>query len=259
MRIISNFHDYYDCVQKYGQDQSFIYLRNPETFEYDRKGNLDYRSKNLTGNFWPFLRILNHGLSNEFYLRQIVIGFCGKIYPVLEIKKGKEGKLTICYNTNDIDDFIEKNYAEKYVKEYYKEKKNCWSRFWYSPSQRHFNIFFDKYAEKQDNYKQIFIESRHPIFVAYYRDTWYHSNNTSTYVPSTITFNVELKKLEFYRIFPTSLAYQEISMYLGGVLGQGNPVIPEISNNDMIEAKGFDLKSSFRKEKSKKKRRKIKI
>ena len=254
MRIISNFKDYYDCIQSYGQDQSFVYLRNPETFNFDREQH--GRSKNLVGNFWPFQKISNHGLSNEFYLRQIVIGFCGKVCPILEIKKGKEGKLTICYSTWDIDAFVEKHYAEKYVKEYYKEKKNYWSRLWNAPNRRQFNIFFDKYAEKQDDYEELFIKSGHPIFVAYYRDRWNHSDNVATYQYSTITFNDELKKLEFYRIFPTALAYQEIAMYLGGVLGQGNPTIPEISNNDMIEAKGFDLKSSFRKDKSKKKRRK---
>jgi hypothetical protein len=62
-----------------------------------------------------------------------------------------------------------------------------------------------------------------------------------------------LKKHSFYRVFPTAVAYQEISMYLGGVLGQGNPVIPEISNDDMITSKGFNLKNSFRKEKKKSK------
>lgn len=89
----------------------------------------------------------------------------------------------------------------------------------------------------------MFRDSGHPIFVL---DT--QMNKDYKY---PLTYNASLKKYKFFKVFSTALAYQEISMYLGGVLGQGNPTIPEISNKDMIEAKGFDLKTSFRKDKSK--------
>ena len=195
----------------------------------------------------------------RIYIREHIIGFCGKIYPVIELRAEIFEVPTICYNIDDVDKFIEGNYKDKLIKEYYKSRKRYWSRLWHEPSQEEFKKFFDKCAEEQDSHEKLFRKSGHPLFVARYRDRYsYNSDKEFTWHPSTITFNAELKGLNFYRIFPTALAFQEISMYLGGVLGQGNPVIPEISNNDMIEAKGFDLKTSFRKEKSDKKKRRKK-
>ena len=37
MRIISNEHDYYDCVQRVDHDRSVIYQRHPVKTEWERK------------------------------------------------------------------------------------------------------------------------------------------------------------------------------------------------------------------------------
>lgn len=58
--------------------------------------------------------------------------------------------------------------------------------------------------------------------------------------------NPNLSLLEFQKVYPPFQAYQKIRMFLGSFAEPEKP-IPVISNNDMIEAKGFDLKSSFRK------------
>lgn len=241
-------------MQAHGQDQSFIYLRKPEVVEYDRKP--PHWSKNSSGNFFPFPTIRGHvGRSQKLYIREYVVGFCGKIYPVLHLRKDILDDPTACHNLADVDKFVnEAGYKKDQVEEYFKPKKrNYWNAAWYSPGQKGFEKFFNECTSQQEQHEKIFQDSGQPLFVAVYRDSyWYDDNRESHWKPSTITFNAELKKHSFYRLFPTALAYQEISMYLGGVLGQGNPVIPEISNKDMIESKGFNLKTSFRKGKEKK-------
>lgn len=251
MRIISEHKDFYDCVQAHGQDQSFIYLRKPATWEYDRKPIT--QQKNPSGNLWPFPTI-RASTGRMLYIREHIIGFCGKIYPALHLRKEIGSTPTICFEIGDVDRFVESNYKKEQVEEYFTPKKRSyWSSKWHAPDHKKFSKFFEKCVDQKDQHENIFVESGHPIFVATYRDRyWYDITKTPVWSPSSITFNANLKEHEFYKIFPTALAYQEISMYLGGVLGQGNPPVPEVSNNDLIEAKGFDLKTSFRKEKEKK-------
>lgn len=261
MRIISDYHDFYDCIQAHGQDQEFVYLRKVETTEYDKDPPKWGKDASVTP--WPFPVVDKSYGTNKvgFYHQVSIVGFCGKIYPVVEVKNSNK-KSAICHNLSEVDDFVTENYKSDEIKEYFSSKnKSYFSAKWDSRSRKAFNVFFKKCEEQKEQHQDIFLESRQPIFVAKLEDRWRYYKQFGKipdYVPSTISHNAELKGLEFYRIFPTAVAYQEISMYLGGVLGQGFPHVPDISNNDMIESKGFDLKSSFRKPKQEKKRKKHK-
>lgn len=61
----------------------------------------------------------------------------------------------------------------------------------------------------------------------------------------TVVKNPCLADLEFYRVKDSFTCFQELEMWLSNQASPEKP-IPEVSNNDMIEAKGFDLKHSFR-------------
>lgn len=179
--------------------------------------------------------------------REYFIGFCGKIYTVIVLYPRIYGESqydshckairTFCYTVDEVDEFMNKYEDKKTLKRYYDNKGWGWFR------QKCVKEFFEKGKALQNRHEKMFIDSGHPIFVL---DTWQNKD-----YKFRITYNRMLKDLKFFKIFPTASAYQEISMYLGGVLGQANPTIPEISNKDMIEAKGFDLKTSFRKDKQK--------
>tara|TARA_Y100000034_G_scaffold8165_2_gene8949 strand:+ start:17497 stop:18261 length:765 start_codon:yes stop_codon:yes gene_type:complete len=254
MRIISNFRDYYDCVQAHGQDQGFVYVRNPETLNFAYNEWTDPDGMGI----WSFPYIRSAYSRSKFYLTEHIIGFCGKIYPVIELRKEATSDPVVCYNVEDVVNFINgAGFKKKEIEEFNgagKKRYNYWRTNWHDPNKKTFEKFFAKCVEQHEQHEGIFLKSGCPIFVATYRDRWRHSRSvaTPTWKPSTITFNGELKGLGFYKIFSTALAYQEISMYLGGVLGTGNPPVPDVSNNDLIEAKGFNLKTSFRKEKEKK-------
>ena len=67
-----------------------------------------------------------------------------------------------------------------------------------------------------------------------------------------MTFNTQLKPLEFYKIFNTNLAYHEIEMFLNNMAVPMKP-IPVLDDVTMAESKGFD-KYSFRKDKTRRRK-----
>jgi len=168
-----------------------------------------------------------------------IVGFCGKIYPVLELYMshvyGEKG--TLCFNLADVDTFVETNLKKDEIKDYYTKKwDNTWRR---RPHKRHlFEKFFTECEEKKNAFEHLFEE--HPIFVAFPRNH--------------LIYNASLKDYEFFRVFDTYTAFQELSMYLGSKAQSEKP-IPEIPDKIMVGAKGFN-EWSFRKEPGQKKRSK---
>jgi hypothetical protein len=89
----------------------------------------------------------------------------------------------------------------------------------------------------------IFEEHHCPIFVSNSkRDILYK-------IDREITINARLEDWEFYKVFDAYSAYQELSIYLGGLAEPRKP-IPKIDDVTMAEIKGFN-KFSFRKDKVK--------
>ena len=58
--------------------------------------------------------------------------------------------------------------------------------------------------------------------------------------------NPRLADIQFYRVMPAPLVFQELSMFIGGVLSNNDRPEP-VDNKYKILAHGFDLKDSFRK------------
>ena len=220
MRIISDFHYYYDAVQREGQDLSLIYLRKQIEEELP----------------FPFPDIYDYG--RDISISQRMVGFCGKVYPVLELNLrhdwGEKG--TFCFNFADVDAFVEANLKKDEIKDYHAKK---WYRSWQRrPHKRHlFAKFFAECEEKKNAFESMFEE--HPIFVAFPR--------------KHLIYNASLKDCEFFRVFDTYTAFQELSMYLGSKAQPEKP-IPEVSDKIMVGVKGFN-KWSFRKEPGQKKKR----
>jgi hypothetical protein len=65
---------------------------------------------------------------------------------------------------------------------------------------------------------------------------------------SKFHINPMLKDYEFYRVFDTYQTFQEISMFLGGVLGTNEDGGNVVDDKHRFSQRGFD-KWSFRKEK----------
>lgn len=236
MRIISSEHDYYDVVQAQGQDQTLLYLRKAEEIDLE-----DY----------PFPYIgssRNWGYKSCPAINEAIIGFCGRIYPVLCLSEHKWGSLrcptpaeATCFTMAEVDAFMEANYRDKELEEYRakpKKGKYVRTRYWDSGRRRVvFEKFFADCEAKQDAFQQMFMERRSPIFVARHSHEWRRSG--------TITWNALLKNHQFFRLFDPYRAFQEIAMFMSNLAVPLKP-IPAISDKVLAGAKGFD-KWSFRK------------
>lgn len=228
MRIISPFHDYYDTAMGYGVDYDTVWIR---------------REKKVEHTPGPSDRSYSYNRELDLKYRSHRIGFCGKIYGCIVVTKpgyGLDKPISkICYKVEEIDKFVEENYKKKQIKYYYGEGStygwNAW-RLNMGARRGAFTHYWKRVAEVHEKYEQFFID-----------------NNTPVYLDNVL--NAQLKPVEFYRVIDPYTAFQEIQMFFGKLRSPERP-IPDISDSDMLEAKGFDPKWSFRKEPGKKRKRK---
>lgn len=227
MRIQSKFKDYYDGVQRISQDYDLVYLRYPKVVDVDKRLVFSRRGA-----------------------KEIVVGFCGKLYYALGLKAGLYDKYTWCWNKDQVDKFI-RDKEDKEYREFYFTKGYIRTRwYWNFMNQGQVKHYFDcaNKPESRDR-DELFHEHSVPIFVGEVVELEKRKWVTR------LTLNARLEPYGFAKIFDPYTAYQELRMWVANMAAPREH-IPEVSDADMLEAKGFDPKWSFRKEPGKKKRRK---
>lgn len=215
MRILSDFHDYYDAVQATGQDQTLLYQRKREEVEVR-----DYP--------FPTLSCWDHS-SAPFgpRLQQHIVGFCGRIYPVLVLIENATSATAVCHTIDDVDTFVEVNYSQRAFRQYKGDfGPGCVYR---TDIQRH----FAECGARTHSFGTMFAEKRCPIFVGTGHQRRYGVSG------GTIVYNSCLRQLEFFRLVDTYTAFQEIAMFLGG-LAMPLKDIPAVPDKIMVGVKGFD-------------------
>lgn len=226
MRIVDKRRDYYDIGMGLGYDaeDSIVYVRTPKEIEHE-----GWRSRSRS--LWA----------------HIFVGFCGKIYPGFVIHADHHEKPVkgICYSLDDIDKFVRTHMPEAEQEIYFSTERNRSRRYsWFYQKHGYYVSYwgrrgFEDSIEKMKtyefkHYKKLFSEHNCPIFVV-------DEDEHKTYI------NPLLRPWEFYKVVDPYTAWQEVSMYVGGVLlAPVNPV-PDIPDDTMRDIKGFD-KWSFRKE-----------
>lgn len=221
MRIISPFKDYYDGVQKSIQvDLTISYVRNLITQKLDK------------WIFPSFGKNKNSSISYSDRLASVsVVGFCGKIYPLLECTTVQRNIL----NSEDLPtiNIYSKQEADKFFSKYTKNYER--SNSIYGVNKNIVNSFFDECKVNQNKYRDMFLDLRVPIFIA----RWSKSKN--------ITLNAKLEDIDFMKLFDSFSAFQEIFMFMSN-MAYPDKYIPPIDNDMKIATHGFDIKKSFRKE-----------
>lgn len=228
MKIISKFHDYYDSIAKHGQDDKIIYLRKNIEEEISNKSlpevKQSYRSKNYS-----------KYIENDWFFDFFYLGFCGKIYPVIRSESSLDSNKTIhfSYSLQDFEDFCKNNG----IKISY--KKGSFLKYMYSfLDYKHINqlrSFFSN--EKMKELEKVFYEKNVPVFI-------YKSSTTNS--KKILILNPCLKDIQFYKEKDTYTCFQDLSMFIGGVLKSSENQMITISDEDKISKHGFD-KWSFRK------------
>lgn len=267
MRIISKFHDYYDCIMREGVDPSRVWVRNEEVIYCQEKlpaykGDKPEKRKKIVP--WPFPESPSigryHYRDDKISRTQYMIGFCGKVYPMLKytlpskIPVGhigyEEPQPNFLWNIEDVNEwhqsFLDEDAWNKFTgKKGYKGYKSFCAQAKYAK-------FFEEVEQGQKRYEKLFVEFNTPVFVGvmgmYDQDTRF-------------ILNAKLNELDFVKKFDPYQAFQEIDMYFGSVLlgsdghkskYKGQMIEPELDDVTKRDSKGFD-KWSFRKEPTKKK------
>lgn len=246
MRIISKFHDYYDSVQSVGYDPNLIYHRVQNEYRIELRQHY-YYGRN------PDNFIMPEGMPtfSESFLMHVspmvqrggasfmpdrgtlfLIGFCGKYYLALE-----QTVTVPPYNFSESEYLHDKDSAVKFFQE---RRKN-------QPEREVFGILGECTVNPFADSLEPFRALNAPVFRMDLRN--YRSIFS---LEKTLTVNPELAAMQFYRVFDPFTAYQEIAMFLSGVLGWPENAMVQISDEDMRDAKGFD-EWSFKKKPTKRK------
>lgn len=233
MYIISKTNDYYDSVGKqYGIDKSVPYIRKKEKINnkdiskdfHILEDNIEYRLEYPSNN----------------HTQWSIIGFCGKLYVCLRIE-GEEK-----YDYKEEDKFIFSEEIIGKLEEAIAEGKDI--NNWWVRSYR--QVIEQIRSIESKDISNLFYKYKIPVFV-------YHLYSRH-FGERGLVFNPVLKDYQFYRIKDTFTAFQEIQQYISGVIGVSNMEEKPVDDKYKILAAGFDLKTSFRKDKGKKKPRKQK-
>jgi len=242
MRIISKDNDYYDSVQAWGQDQTLVYVRRQEELsmanvanalglsvaDNDERHSFAAMMFNHLGRPLPdyfdqpyFLR--RSYFNSNLYLSKYLIGFCGLWVPCLKMEPvtspyAEEAKTFFFYPGDEgklekIRHYFGEDIADKKLKLYRK-------------------FLGMKLNPKED----LFHCFKSPILVADVSDNGYARIKASDVVAVK---DAKLSDYQFYRYRDAYSAFQDLSQFISGVLGVGQPEIIEISDKDMRDAKGF--------------------
>lgn len=250
MYIISKNKDYYDgVVGTMGIDKTIVYERTekeieektefPSPFKYKRK-YFSYSENNSA-----FIGLGDFGNTNDSkYTRNslFIVGFCGKLY--LGWRMYYEKKI---FNPTIGEHEIILNYDIIYGYDNVKDElvDNHWGE----------NKLYDsvQYILNYDPIN-IFRKINSPIFIYDSGIDVRYTNysNLIKSIKSKFIINPILKDYEFYKVVDSFTAFQEIQMFIAGVLGIGEKEIIEVDDKYKIPQHGFD-KWSFRKKPSKKK------
>jgi hypothetical protein len=223
MLIVSKFHDYYDTAIGMGVDTECV---------FERKRHEEKISKDV-----DLLTIIDTQKKDINYLIEpFLIGFAGEFYPGVKVTKTYMEGILLCN-----EDFTTYKLSEWYdflISEDILKPTRKWS-YW-KDIQTHKNAeeFFNPNSWK--TYEKFFRKYNTPIFALVP-----HGKKRSG---TDIIVNPVLLWYKFGRIKDAYTAFQDIHMYISGVLGVGERKMIELSDTDKRDKKGFDI-FSFKKRK----------
>ena len=238
MMILSPFRDYYDSCASYGVDMTVQYRRDTRQYNLRAETGPD---GTLVKEFNYLLSLVKDRLPPlAGRISLVYVGFCGKIYvglrPKVVCSTGRIYRNTVypgrpapelIYQTmwdardvheEDLDaEFNEyrffNNKGDKSIRDWMDEKGLAPVGEWIEPFQR----------------------QQAPAFVAY---------------DETLIINPCLQDFKFQRVMGGVDAFQQIEMFISGVLGVSDCPMIELTDKDRIQAHGFDQRS-FRREPTK--------
>jgi hypothetical protein len=245
LRIISKFKDYYDVNLRYGIDPNCVYVRNPVQFDVrekegkiaiDRILSIDLVQNVLSARPWDSPR----------YDEMSIVLFCGKLYVCFGILIPGVSKFTQHYTSESVMTYYQTRGEAAFIPEFMRPPKD---RF--SDSKKPFEKWYlDSFFEMwQGGSSSQIVDAMHEVSVPVIclRFPMFAPRTSSVYRYCVMLYNPSLRMLEFYKMIEPTTAFQELSMFISGVLGGQSPSMVKVSDTVRLEKHGFDAKTSFRK------------
>ena len=245
MRIISKFKDYYDSALSYGHDESVVFERVESTVHLNLNTDDNSEYKFMV----PPLERGHYGNRSrkyEFEFNPFTVAFCGKVYPAIDIRWRKANYTYPEWTSSHFYDA--ESYLEQLRKYQIELNGNRNKRYYWDKNPKDSPLFEEAvrnyFATSGSDHIAFFAEQRRPIAVCKYVEG-------GTYRVNDVVFNPCLSDYSFYRVFNAPIAFQELDMFISGVMAHdGNPM-EDISDEKMRDKKGFD-NMSFKKSPTKK-------
>lgn len=221
MRIYGG-HDYYDCVLGYGADPSVVLVR---------------KNEKLPPQEVPIpqpLRLHLHNAPQSSYLdsitrlRHIIVVFCSKIYYGAEI----EGQYF--WSADKLHAWVAEHRG------FSVSVSGPWrGGTWRTEKHPYTLEEYFAVSEASDDLREYLITNRYAIILKL---------ETLGYGEPEVFMNPHsLKRLDFAKALDPYTAYQELSMWVGGVLaGESPKIVKIVSDRVLLEGHGFDNVFSFR-------------
>jgi hypothetical protein len=273
MRIISKFSDYYDCGMKYGTDATCVYVRelkesrcSPVTGAPDIPRVITREAHKIVTKILKsdktYPRWYRYGLDCYHGTRlrsnfkklavsgTLVVVFCGKVYPCLEFTIAPDGDFygdttkMYCYTFEQATDLFREHLSKAEQEGLFSQRRRRARWSWQRENLlKRIENFFSVMGESSGGLMDLHHKVEVPVMLL--------SVGGSRH--PALVFNPVLKDIQFYRIVDNFTAYQELAMFVSGVLGGKSPKTIEVSNDIKIAKRGFD-EWSFRKEPGKKRK-----
>lgn len=247
MRIISKFQDYYDSALAFGHDEHVVFERKETSIHVRERTNEnpEYHfmipslgARSARRRWWGNDPIANHkGFEFAFY--PFTVAFCGKLYRGIDIRYQKIGACDDNWTSNCFYD------AESYTDQLRRYGLDCtekksrtysWEKFPKGSPLCEVEVK-EYFSTSGADHVSFFAERGCSIAVCHHEE---HETGM------TVRFDTILKDYKFYRVFDPYTAFQELDMFISGVMTRdGNPMAG-ISDTDLRDKHGFD-KMSFKK------------
>lgn len=231
MKIISKFHDYYDSASIF-YDPTVIFKRETKL--------LSLKDLNLTLPFKDFSGLMSKNDRNIIEKMDASVRFlyfCGKIYPLYVLEK----YILILEEQNGVFKRFPKFYTKFNDKSYSKSLEDLIVEASKENLKKHYN-FNSEYKEIEYNLEKIKGYEVNPDIFRAVGSPYFITHGSS------VIINPVLNELTKNLKMDASFIYQEIEMYMSGVLGSVEKKPLEISDKDKRDSKGFD-DYSFKKRK----------
>ncbi len=234
MLIQSNFKDYYDSAANIGIDKTIVYKRTTSEVLLEEGFFINGLPRHFPDDLGRETYINGQKFNNRNYCKWMIIGFCGVYHVgVFNTVAAASKKHTIAYFGEDILQLDWQQNEAYWPYNHPKKVAEQVVRQWHLKENHHF-----------------FAQLNTPIFTKeiLHSLSEYEWKNKGLYLEK-FEVNPNISNYQFYKNTDTFTAFQQIQSYLSGVLGTKENETIEVSNKSKIIKAGFDLKTSFRKDK----------